>query len=299
MHRAEVERRLARIKVWVRGDERAPHKPLLLLLALGRLHRGESRLAAFAEIETPLADLLASFGPARRQHHPEQPFWRLCGDGVWEIPGLAALPRSQSGDIPKGALRRARVAGGFAEPIYRALKDDVDLARDVADSLLERHFPASMHDAIRAAVGLPLARSEYEAHRWPRDPGFRQKVLRAYARRSAVCDADIRLGDALLDLDAAHVKWHSHGGPDEVPNGLALCGFHHKALDRGAWGLAGAGRGFRILVSSEANGRGDAWRWLRDFHGRSLRAPQSPELGLRTTYVEGHARQVFRNPPLP
>jgi hypothetical protein len=34
------------INVWRRGDERAPHKPLLILLALSRIARGGNRLAS-------------------------------------------------------------------------------------------------------------------------------------------------------------------------------------------------------------------------------------------------------------
>ena len=110
------------------------------------------------------------------------------------------------------------------------------LIASTAHLLLQGHFPASLHDDIRTAVGL---RWEWVVRDAPvaRDPNFRSAVLRAYERRCAVCNYDIRLGDELLGLEAAHIKWHAAGGPDDVSNGLALCGFHHKALDRGAWGL--------------------------------------------------------------
>ena len=47
--------------------------------------------------------------------------------------------------------------------------------------------------------------------------------------------------------EAAHIQWHSHGGPDQVANGLALCTFHHGAFDRGAIGLdkVSGGTGYR------------------------------------------------------
>ena len=37
LSRTELLRRIDRITVWKRGSERAPHKPLLILYALGRL----------------------------------------------------------------------------------------------------------------------------------------------------------------------------------------------------------------------------------------------------------------------
>ena len=62
----------------------------------------------------------------------------------------------------------------------------------------------------------------------PRDPRFRKNVLEAYDERCAVCEYDIRFGDRLLGLEAAHIRWHSHEGGDVAPNGLALCSTHHK-----------------------------------------------------------------------
>src|SRR6185503_9919217 len=73
------------LNVWQRGDQRAPHKPLLILLALGRIVRGQERLAAFTEIDEPLRRLLVQFGPPRKSVHSEYPFWRLQTNGLWEV----------------------------------------------------------------------------------------------------------------------------------------------------------------------------------------------------------------------
>ena len=127
-------------------------------------------------------------------------------------------------------------------------------------------------------------------------PNFRHEVLRAYEYRCAVCEYDIRLGDELLGLEAAHVKWHAAGGPDEVQNGLALCGFHHKAFDRGAWGLQPDKLGYRILVSSEVHGRSDALNWLRDYRGKGLQFPQRADWLPDAKFVRWHTREVFRPP---
>ena len=74
MDRDEFLEKIERINVWQRGGERAPHKPLLLLLALGRILRMEARLASYQQIETRLTDLLKNFGPPRKAWHPEFPF---------------------------------------------------------------------------------------------------------------------------------------------------------------------------------------------------------------------------------
>ena len=120
----------------------------------------------------------------------------------------------------------------------------------------------------------------------PRDPAFRREVLREYERRCAVCEFDVRLGDELIGVEAAHIKWHAAGGPDEVSNGLALCWLHHKAFDRGALGIAAAGEGFRVLVSSEVNGLSQPLNWFLDFHDKPLRPPRGSPTRSRTRVRE-------------
>jgi putative restriction endonuclease len=78
---------LGGINIWKKGGQRAPHKPLLLLMTLARVQRGESRLATFEVIEPALKRLLQDFGPQRKSFHPEFPFWRLQNDGdFWVVP---------------------------------------------------------------------------------------------------------------------------------------------------------------------------------------------------------------------
>jgi putative restriction endonuclease len=62
---------------------------------------------------------------------------------------------------------------------------------------------------------------------------FRQRVLRAYQDRCAIC----RLRHTEL-LDAAHILPDTHPeGEPVVPNGLALCTLHHAAFDRNVIGV--------------------------------------------------------------
>ena len=50
----EILKAFDNIRVWRLGDRRAPHKPLLILMALGNLARGEQPRAEFAQIEGKL-----------------------------------------------------------------------------------------------------------------------------------------------------------------------------------------------------------------------------------------------------
>src|SRR3954451_15204240 len=65
------------LSIWKQGDQRAPHKPLLVLYALGRWQRGDTGDLPFDQLAPDVAGLLREFGPPRRCYHPEYPFWWL------------------------------------------------------------------------------------------------------------------------------------------------------------------------------------------------------------------------------
>ena len=303
MNREDFLQALRDLNVWKRGDERAPHKPLLLLAALGRLSQGKERLVSFRELEAPLRELLQRFGPPRRIVQPHFPFWHLTSDGLWEIREGQDLANRKSSTPPPTVLRP--LAGGFPAAVDRLLRNDPELVEAAVAHLLSGHFPDSYHTPIRDLVGLPepMALEMPAAYgsgspRRKRDPQFRRDVLTAYERRCAICDFDVRLDDDLLGLEAAHIKWHAANGPDTVPNGLALCRLHHHALDRGAIGLAPSGRrGFELLVSRELSGTSEAYRQLVDARGRPLREPQEAAELPNPAFVAWHREQVFRGEP--
>lgn len=303
MTREELLRRIAKLRQHQSGGERAPHKPLLLLLALGRAARGESRLASYAHYwHERLGDLLRDFGPPRKSVNPHLPFWHLRSDGLWEIEGR--VPRHGPAPSP-GTLKKLGVTGGLPARVEDLLKREPDLLQIVAAQLLNANFPKSLHDTILQEVGLGLptmAADEGTGYRARpgRDPGFREQVLIAYERRCAICDFDLRIGDRLLGLDAAHIWWHAEGGPDEVRNGLALCAEDHRALDQGAIGLEPhGGPGYTLLVSQELTGRSAAFLRLVDSRGEPIRPPQDGRDQPDPAFVAWHREQVFRGNPRP
>ena len=77
MDNEKIRQKFQKLNVWKSGDQRAAHKPLLVLYAIGKLLRGESRLISFADIEEDLRNLLREFGPWHPNHRPQYPFWRL------------------------------------------------------------------------------------------------------------------------------------------------------------------------------------------------------------------------------
>ena len=56
------------------AGKEAPHKPLLILYAIGKLLRGEDRLISYTDdIEENLENLLREFGPRRDNYNPHFP----------------------------------------------------------------------------------------------------------------------------------------------------------------------------------------------------------------------------------
>src|SRR3954451_11316603 len=124
--------RFDELAVWKQGDQRAPHKPLLVLYALGRWQRGLIDVT-FREAEPDLTALLREFGPPRKSDHPEQPFWRLQRDGVWAVRAPAGMPLKTNDDIPRvTALRTHEVRAGFSADVRAALAADPGLVAVIA-----------------------------------------------------------------------------------------------------------------------------------------------------------------------
>ena len=126
--RDKILKAFDRINVWSRGSERAPHKPLLVLYALGRLSRSETNSIAFREVAPKLTELLKEFGPSRKSYHPEYPFWRLQNDGVWIVDDADQLQRrTGQTDIPKKELLDKDVKAHFTDEIANSLNRDSSL----------------------------------------------------------------------------------------------------------------------------------------------------------------------------
>lgn len=294
MNREQILQLFDRITVWQRGDERAPHKPLLLLMALGSCQRDEGHLLSYAAVDEKLRALLMEFGPARQSYHPEYPFWRLQNDGLWQVTSPQDLVlREGRSDVRRADLLDHGAQGGLTPALYDTLQANPDLLLDVVTLLLERNFPESLHDDICAATG--LSRDHWSIRRArPRDPQFRVKVLRAYDFRCAVCSFDLRLGEQPVGLEAAHIKWHQAGGPDTVSNGLCLCALHHKLFDLGAFTLSDD----RLLLASEKlHGVYRADEWILRQNGRPLHSPADLADQPGVAYAQWHQVEVFKGRP--
>ena len=292
MHKTVLIDKIKDINVWKKHGQRAPHKPLLILMSLARCFNNEDRLIDYSLVDQELRQLLIDFGPPRKSIHPEFPFWRLQNDGLWTVtPNQNLRYRKGSSDIPKSVLLDVDAKGGFLPEIYDFLNQNKAAILEIAQIILDDHFPESMHQDILTAVG--LERQYLTAHRAKRDPSFRGRVIRAYEHRCAICGYNVRLDTANIGLEAAHIKWHQAGGPDTEPNGLALCVLHHRVFDRGAITISDD---YRVLVSQHVYGTSGLEEWLTRFHDKEMLFPQSPDFYPDQKYLGWHHREVFKKP---
>lgn len=285
------------VRTWARDGIRAPHKPLLLLLALARIQAEadpEAGRLSFEDTEATLRELLHAFGPPRTSVRPEYPFWRLQNDGsgaVWTISTTGSTPVPNSaGDVSAAALRDAHSVGSIPTSLAVVLSRRPALVNRIVTELLDANWESSLHQDILDAVSFPWV-VEHDRAR-VRDPEFRRVILRIYERRCAFCGYDGRLGDGPLAVEAAHVRWHAAAGPDTPDNGLALCTLHHRAFDAGALGLDAERR---ILVSQDLTGGDVVARTLLALRGAPVREPIA-EAAPSEAHMRWHREQVFRAP---
>lgn len=283
MNLDELKDSIKNLTIWKKRGERAPHKPLLILYALGKIQQGKPRMLPYKQVRLDLKELLIEFGPLRKSYHPEQPFVRLANDGIWELDKkIQKKPNNMQ-------LLLDDVNGGFTEEVYNLIVENFSQIPDIAQIVLDQHFPYTIHEDILNAVGLDFNLNI----RKKRDPRFREKILRAYGYSCAICGFNVRLSHTLVGVEAAHIKWHQAGGPDIEENGLALCSMHHKLFDRGVFTINNENK---MIVSQEAHGTHGFEEWLMRFHGSRIRKPIETGYEPNLEYVKWHIKEVFKGP---
>ena len=292
--------RTAQLRQWTRIGVRAPHKPLLLLYALGRFQQDADGELRYSAVEEDLRGLLAEYGPGNRTT-PAYPFHHLVSDGVWEV-------RTERGPGSPGTgvreLRATGASGRLTPELRAALRREPSLLGRMTRVLLDRNFPPSLHGELCEAVGLEpdeAGTGSIQAARRQRDRRMREMVLTAYEYRCAFCGYDGRIGAVPVGLEAAHVRWWAFDGPDDVENGLCLCSLHHKLLDKGVLGLGeGPDEGHSILVSQSFVGHSTAAReHVTTLAGRPLIGPRPGVRPVAAAHRSWHTSQVFHGIPRP
>jgi putative restriction endonuclease len=120
-----------------------------------------------------------------------------------------------------------------------------------------------------------------------RDANFRLEVCRAYDNRCAVTGLKIINGGGRAEVQAAHIKSVSAGGPDVVQNGIALSATVHWLFDRH---LISISEEYRLLVSH--NRVPSELRSLFRSEHESLYLPSERRLWPRPAFMSHH-RELY------
>jgi putative restriction endonuclease len=283
MTNQEIINAFDQIKSWTKGSERAPHKPLLILIVLGEIQNGNTHFIKFEEIEERLRNLLIDFGPPIKNAKPHYPFVRLANDGIWEFNKPKLIDTTS--DPSSQYLIENEISACFIPEIKQRLINDPLFLKEVAWQILSKNFPESIHEDILSATGLDISPGKKRT----RNAAFRDQILIAYEYKCAVCEFSVRLAQKNIALEAAHIKWFEAQGPDTENNGIALCTMHHKLFDLGAFTL----KNNLIFVSDHVNGTG-AKEWLLRFHGKEIRLPQREKYYPKPEFTEWHVNEVFK-----
>ena len=292
----DLLKRVQAIRVDARHGRRSPHKPLLLLLSIGRHFNGHERLVTFGDIEGDLNRLIRRFGLPDSRENAYHPFWHLRNDGLWEIDRPELVRMTTAGHAYISDLREHGIRGGLAQDVLSVLERNPGLAWRVVQGLLNEFFPPSLHEDVLMDVGLAGKvglgdLTGTESRQEGRDRSFREFVLRAYESRCALCELDVRVDEQPIGLEAAHIKWHSAGGPAQVANGMALCVLHHKFFDSGLFTVLSD---LTVLVGGLAVGE-SVEESLNKYRGLVLAVfPDRPDERPASKYLEWHTRAVFR-----
>lgn len=199
-----------------------------------------------------------------------------------------------------GSLNRGRVQWAVRPLAETDFARIVDLGLSDEPSLLPRTDPEDQLPAPGRAIpgvadsqetfaGLAPPRDHVLTSRAVRDRVFRRAVLAAYAETCAISGMRFINGKGRAEVEAAHIRPVSNGGPDVVRNGMALSGTIHWMFDRGLLSLSDH---YDILVSRQVNDPDRVEAMLRA-NGKA-RVPDDPALRPHPRYLAWHRRERFK-----
>jgi putative restriction endonuclease len=267
------------------GVPAALKKPLLLLLVISHFERNGDHPAqfSFSELEDELTELIGQYGGRVGDPRPNQPFQYLDGQCGWTVTTRNG-PIGHGGDVAKNLLRSPDTRAELRPDLTALFRTHASARTGAAAAILSHWWPGTRHDEIRQALALPEAASAR-----PRNREFANVVLRNWREECAFCGFAASLARRTFGLDAAHIRWHAFGGPDEASNGLALCKLHHWAFDAGALTVNGD---LRIQVSHLVVGREvGAIQAIESLQDRSL--PAARDIRPDDEHLEWHRANVF------
>lgn len=277
------------LNFWKSGNQRAPHKPLLLLFAIGKWSKGK-RSFPWLEVEEKVSRLIKLFG-GNAKPNVHYPFIRLCNDydgKIWVVDGELVL--GKNGDASLLSLRKHNNIAKFHPDFEKIISIDKEFNKIVSQLIVDNFSPTQFHDILQECE---LSFADFTlSHGKRRNSEFRQSILDAYGHKCAICDYDIQFRTIIIGVEAAHIQWYNANGPDIVQNGIALCSIHHKLMDYGAIGLNNQ---FELIAAKGLNGTRDQLdNLIYQFEGKRISLPRSSSDYPGISFLAWQRDEIFK-----
>jgi len=285
--------KLATLRIDRARGNPAPHKPLLLLVILEMVEKGEITSRELF-LSPDLAFRFSVFWSvvARRRKQPPEvrlPFHHLESSGIWQPLTADGKP---SPDKKMTAMIR------LDEQFFECLADFN--FRDRAQRILietEPYFQqeerVALYSMLRIRPAVPEIRENRELYKASvqagRDARFRiEVVVIAYKHTCAL--TGYRMTTLAMEsiVDAAHIHQFHNSRNNDPRNGMALSKNAHWQFDRGLWSV---NDDYRVLVNREKfREEGMAGQRLTDLEGRRISLPDDPRYWPEQDSLEWHRR---------
>lgn len=286
--------KLATLRIDRARGNPAPHKPLLLLVIIEMVEKGEiaSREVALSPDLAFRFSVFWSVVAQRRKQLPEVrlPFHHLGSSGVWQPLTADGKPSPD-----KKLTAMIRLDPSF----YDCLTDQ--RFRQRARTLLvetDPYFRPDERVALYSMLNIKPTKSAIhdneELHRVSvqtgRDARFRiEVVVVAYKHTCGLTGYRMTTLEMESIVDAAHIQEFHDSRNNDPRNGIALSKNAHWQFDRGLWSL---NDDYRILVNREKFIEdGVPGQRLADFEGRRIFLPSDPKYWPEHTYLNWHRKR--------
>jgi len=286
--------KLATLRIDRAHGKPAPHKPLLLLVIMEMVEKGEIE-SVEATLSPDIAFRFSVFWSVvapRRKQRPEVrlPFHYLRSSGIWQ-------PLTAQGELSpdKKLTSMIRIDPSFFECISN--EGFRDKARRVLIETEPYFLPeerVALYSMLKLKPSAPEIREDEATYKTSvkigRDARFRiEVVLLAYRHTCALTGYRMTTLGMESIVDAAHIQEFRDSRNNDPRNGIALSKNAHWQFDRGLWSL---NDDYKVIVNKEKFiEEGVPGQRLADFEGRRIFLPSEPKYWPERDHLGWHRKR--------
>ena len=280
-----------------KARDNAPHKPLLLLVFLEIVEKGE-----FDGGSLPLTPELAyrfdTFFEVvrnRRSARPDVrlPFHHLSTQGFWS-------PRTLAGDVSK---HRSITAYVVPDPDFVDACRDPEFRLKARCILIETHFEPAERNALYHLVAIEIPKADKiardaffetanDAEIAARSARFRLDIVSAYNYTCALTGYRVTTISSGAIVDAAHIHQFANSRNNDPKNGIALCRNAHWQFDVGLWAVDDK---YCIIVAEDAFSEASPnQKPLAEMGGQRLLLPRDERVWPSKVHLAWHRTHKFK-----